>query len=338
MRLGGRVGRLVSTVVVPLLAGATLAAFCVLTFSALSSESRGSHHLSVLGSQPQATRAARLPQGDGDNGRYEHLVASAAAHEVGAEQAVAHALQLRNEAATAQSKAAALQSSLAQLLDEEANRDKAAERLASKAQALDNKATHDVVARRSLSSAWSESLAAAKAKRNAFLVDEKRADEDKVKAKALLNQERKLFEKSFAMVDQEAKAQAKVDRKNSELAAERKKQRHIKDREKVVVEEPQQYQHTIREAQQQSRRQEEATQNHAQQAQNQMLSVEQKADETAEERLKRPLWGNRKWPSYYDNALTDPGSEKLFKADEPSHPAPRQLEMGDDNQVPQAFK
>ena len=260
-------------------------------------------------------------------------MASAAAHEVGAEQQATRAMQLRSEAATAKSKAAALQSSLSQLLDEEANRDRAAVRLAAKANALKAKAAHDVLDRRSLSSAWNDELRAAQDKRDTFFQDVKDASEDKAKAKMLLNHERKLFEKSFHMVDREAKAQTKIDRKTHEMAVEKRKVRHIRDHEHVVAEEPQQQ----AEAQQQAREQ---AQEHAAArklpgfpSERKALSAEQKADIKAEAKLKRPLWGDRKWPSYYDNALTDAGSQKLFTADQPSHPAPRLMQSGDDNQA-----
>jgi hypothetical protein len=251
-------------------------------------------------------------------------VAAAAAHEVGAEQELAHAQRLRTEAATAKSKAAALQSSLAQLLDEEANRDKAAERLADKAHALNSKAMHNIVSKHALSSAWNQALAAARAKRDAFLANEKAAGKDKVAAKALLDKERALFEKSYQMLDKEAKAQAQVARRNEELDAEKRKVRHIRDHEHVVSELPHQEQQALRHAQQQARQQQQQ-QKEQQKEQQQAATAEQQADKKAQARSKRPLWGDRQWPSYYDNALTDPGSEKLFDADKPSHPAPRQM-------------
>ena len=326
--------RLASTVVVPLLAGAGLAAFCLLALSStVSSVSPGRTTSGSLLDDAPAASAAHA----GDKRSYEHFVASAAAHEVGAEQQLAHAQRLRAEAATARSRAAALQSSLAQLLDEEANRDKAAERLAAKAHAINRKAMHDVVSKRSLSSAWNDALTAAQAKRDAFLAHEKAAGKDKAAAKALLNKERKLFEKSYQMVDKEAKAQARVARRDEQLATEKREVRRIQDHEHVVAELPHQQQQALREAQQQAQQQQAAASAakslpgfpSARQAE----SAEQQADRKAEARKKRPLWGDRKWPSYYDNALTDPGSKKLFEADEPTHPAPRLMEMGDDNQA-----
>jgi len=339
MRLDSRAGRIVSTVVVPLLAGAALAAFCVLTFAGVNSyRTQGRHDLSVLGSVREGAKGLEGVsgldhQGSGAKASYEHLVASAAAHEVGAEQQAAHARRLRSEAVTAKSKALALRSSLAQLLDEEANRDRAAMRLAAKANALQKLAKHDVLDKHSMRSAWAAQLRAAQVKRNAFFEDVKRASEDKAKAKMLLNQERKLFEKSFQMVDKEAKAQTKIDRKDQQMALERRKERHIKDREHVVIEEPHQQHQAILHAKEQAQEQAQAHKLPGFPSEGQAQIAEQKADSKAEARLKRPLWGDRKWPSYYDNALTDPGSQKLFIADEPLHPAPRQLERGDDNEA-----
>ena len=110
MRLGGRVGQLVFTVLVPLLAGAALAAFCVLTFTAFSTEpsfEANDHQLlSAKHSQPNVQQQQRDV---GVKGRYERLVASAAAHEVGAEQQAAHAVRLRTEAENAKTQAEELQ-------------------------------------------------------------------------------------------------------------------------------------------------------------------------------------------------------------------------------------
>ena len=324
--------RLATTVVVPLIAGAGLAAFCLL---ALSSTVGSVGRRGTTSGAPDVLDDARSDARSGGSGRdratargrYEHFVAAAAAHEVGAEQELAHAQRLRSEAATAKSKAAALQSSLAQLLDEEANRDKAAERLADKAHALNSKAMHNIVSKHALSSAWNQALAAARAKRDAFLANEKAAGKDKVAAKALLDKERALFEKSYQMLDKEAKAQAQVARRNEELDAEKRKVRHIRDHEHVVSELPHQEQQALRHAQQQAQQQQQQKkqQKERQKEQQQAESAEQQADKKAEARSKRPLWGDRQWPSYYDNALTDPGSEKLFDADKPSHPAPRQM-------------
>ena len=318
--------RLATTVVVPLIAGAGLAAFCLLALSSTvgSVGRRGTTSGDVLDdARPGSGRGQATARG-----RYEHFVAAAAAHEVGAEQELAHAQRLRTEAATAKSKAAALQSSLAQLLDEEANRDKAAARLAAKAHTLNSKAIDNVVSKHALSSAWNQALAAARAKRDAFLANEKAAGKDKVAAKALLDQERALFEKSYQMLDKEAKAQVQVARRNEELDAEKRKVRHIRDHEHVVSELPHQEQQAQRHAQQQAQQQQQQQkeqQKEQQHAAAKAQSAEQQADKKAEARSKRPLWGDRKWPSYYDNALTDPGSEKLFDADKPSHPAPRQM-------------
>ena len=44
-------------------------------------------------------------------------------------------------------------------------------------------------------------------------------------------------------------------------------------------------------------------------------------------RHKRPLWGKRKWPSYYHNVL---GNNDVFLADEPKHPV-HNLDIGDDD-------
>jgi len=337
MRL--RLRPLVTTVVVPLLAGATLAAFCVLAGTALGSQgSANSHDLSVLGSSQEHGAAAAGHGREGAKGRYEQLVASAAAHEVGAEQSLVHAQRLRSEAVTAESKAAALQSSLAQLLDEEASRDRAAARLAGKAQALEQKAKRDVFDQRSLRTAWNEQLAAAEAKHGTFLQEEKAANEDKAAAKMLLNQERKLFEKSFDMVNKEAKAQTEAHRADQKLTGLRKRENNVQDREHLAVEVQQQQKQTLQQAEEQAEQQSakkpsQQANAHPHASTSSRIEREESADKTAEARLKRPLWGDRKWPSYYDNALTDPGSQKLFKADEPSHPAPRQLEMGDDNQA-----
>lgn len=314
-------------VVVPLIAGAGLAAFCLLALSSTvgSIGRRVTTSGTLLNERVWSGDSARRA---GDKERYEHFVAAAAAHEVGAEQELAHVQRLRAEAATAKSKVAALQSSLAQLLDEEANRDKAAERLAAKAHLVDSKAMHDVVSKHALSSAWNKALEAARAKRDAFLADEKAAGKDKVAAKALLNKERVLFEQSYQMLDKEAKAQAQVARRNAEFDAEKREVRHIRDHEHVVSELPHQEQQARRHAQQQARQQQQdvaKAEKPGTPSTDQAESAEQHADTKAEARSKRPLWGNRKWPSYYDNALTDSGSEKLFDADKPSHPAPRQM-------------
>ena len=130
MRLASGAWRAATAVIVPLLAGMALAAFSVLTIAALNSaRSEHSHDLSVLKAQRRHTEttlqkdSAKLHT---TATRFQHLVASAAAHEAGAEQQVADAKRLRIESETAQSKADALKSSLAQLLDEEAARDQAA--------------------------------------------------------------------------------------------------------------------------------------------------------------------------------------------------------------------
>ena len=44
-------------------------------------------------------------------------------------------------------------------------------------------------------------------------------------------------------------------------------------------------------------------------------------------RHKRPLWGKRKWPSYYANVFT---SKDAFSADEPKHPI-HNFDQGDDD-------
>ncbi len=51
-------------------------------------------------------------------------------------------------------------------------------------------------------------------------------------------------------------------------------------------------------------------------------------------RHKRPLWGSRKWPSYYQNVLA---SNDVFTADEPKHPV-RNLDVGDDDSSIEAIQ
>ena len=370
MRLG-RAWRLVTAVVVPLLAGAALAACLVITLTAFSAQ-RGefSHDVAVLHARSGADGAPS----------FERLVASAAAHEVGAEQAAAHAADLRREAAAAASRAGALQSSLKGLLDEEAQRDGAARRLTQKAQALSAKAGHGDLSQRWQDQALDAQMASEDATRASFIHDKQRAQEDKDKARSLLLREKELLRKSHGLVHAESKAQALFDRKKRQLKEEERKKRRLEDSVVVSADElPQQEQQDVRNAQKKAvhlkaqrqqqqvkhaavqlskseanvlnklermhaleKRQAAAKDTKAQLLQRALpvspskhtaTAAETAADRAAEKRLERPLWGSRKWPSYYDNALTDKGSKKLFAADEPSHPAPRILEMGDDNQA-----
>jgi hypothetical protein len=58
-----------------------------------------------------------------------------------------------------------------------------------------------------------------------------------------------------------------------------------------------------------------------------LTSFHQVQKMTKAARHKRPLWGKRKWPSYYQNVLA---SSNVFTADEPKHPV-RNLDAGDDD-------
>jgi hypothetical protein len=58
-----------------------------------------------------------------------------------------------------------------------------------------------------------------------------------------------------------------------------------------------------------------------------LISFDQVQKMSKAARHKRPLWGKRKWPTYYHNVL---GGKDVFTADEPKHPL-RNLDVGDDD-------
>ena len=61
-------------------------------------------------------------------------------------------------------------------------------------------------------------------------------------------------------------------------------------------------------------------------AEHKAFKLVQKLSKTV--RSKRPLWGRRKWPSYYSNVFT---SKDAFSADEPKHHV-KFLDVGDDDE------
>jgi hypothetical protein len=63
-----------------------------------------------------------------------------------------------------------------------------------------------------------------------------------------------------------------------------------------------------------------------------LISFDQVQKMSKAARHKRPLWGKRKWPSYYHNVL---GNNDVFTVDEPKHPI-RDLDFGDDDSAIEA--
>lgn len=299
----------VATCLLPSLGGAALAALCIMSFvafdTAVHGGSRGS--LSVLGESPaQSEDQATAHMGLKD------LVQSATAHTQGAMIEAKRAAALRQEAATAKSKVAGLKAQLHELLTKESESKKMAASAELKANQLALHARKAAIVTDSIESARNAALAAAKAKRQAFLSDERLAGQNKAAAASLLDRERELFQKSEKRINREVKMQAKAKRERQTLAELRREKRRAGDH--VAILKMRSHTHAT-----------------AAPAPSKPAAVDDAAkykhNPLKHDSIKRPLWGEHKWPSYYKNVLTE---KKLFSADAPSHP-PTFLDRGDDD-------
>ena len=139
------------------------------------------------------------------------------------------------------------------------------------------------------------------------LSDERLAGKSKAEAHMLLNKERELFQKSFKLFDNELEAQRHAKQEQKKLFELRSMGNVARTQELSDTDDSALYPHSAK----------------AEAAHPQEDNV----------KAKRPLWGARKWPSYYDNPLED---NSLFSADAPKQVAKRadaKLDRGDDDRA-----
>lgn len=139
--------------------------------------------------------------------------------------------------------------------------------------------------------------------------DERLAGKSKAEAHALLNHERELFQKSFKLFDNELEAQGRAKQDQKKLFELRSmgagRTQDLSDTDDSAL-----FPHH-----------EKAT------------IASHHSQPKAIVKAMRPLWGTRKWPSYYKNVLADKSS---FSVDAPKHVAKRadaRLDHGDDDKA-----
>ncbi len=145
--------------------------------------------------------------------------------------------------------------------------------------------------------------------------DERLAGKSKAEAHTLLNQERELFQKSFKLFDNQLEAQSKAKQEQKKLFELSSMGNVAKTQELSDTDDSALYPHSNNKAASSSSLHAAAHHN------------------LAGQKPKRPLWGSRKWPSYYDNVLT---GKKAFSVDAPKKPAKQadaHLDAGDDDKA-----
>jgi hypothetical protein len=143
--------------------------------------------------------------------------------------------------------------------------------------------------------------------------DEQLAGKSKADAHTLLNKERELFQKSFKLFDNELAAQSKAKQEQKKLFELKSMGNAAKTQELSDTDDSALYPHNNNDKAASS-------------------SLHASANHAAE-KAKRPLWGSRKWPSYYDNALA---AKSAFSVDAPKKQAKQadaHLDSGDDDKA-----
>eukprot|EP00960_Hanusia_phi_P027999 747151-Hanusia_phi.AAC.1 len=295
---------------IPVFAGLFIAAFTIMSFSALDREHVNSDQLDSLSSAMSASSDPRdsLPR----------LLGSAAVHAVGAQQAERLARDLRYQSKSAEDRAAALEDRLHVLLKEEVERDTRAKSAAQQAARMEQKAKQMASETGSVHSALKMELNAETAKRAAYLEDMKLAGQNKADAKSLLNHAKQLFSDSLQKLQKHVKESVESDNFEEKLAALTKQEHKYEDLASLYKRQAPSVAGALKHPQEQATK----TEVKPPQAVKSQVAQVKKSN--------RPLWGSRSWPSYYDNVLSDRGASKLFSADAPEHAHPNYDDENDD--------